>query len=66
MDLMELSHLVNLLRRHKDGSSSCVVINVIRRVIDAVIRYKIVGVIGGDHKASTEAICDAFWIEFGN
>ena len=44
--LMELSHLVNLLRQHKNGSSSRVVISVIRKAIDAIIHYEEVGVIG--------------------
>ena len=45
MDLMEWSHLVKLLRRHKDGSCYAV-ISVIRRSIDAAIHYEVVGVIG--------------------
>ncbi|XP_021291445.1 ARM REPEAT PROTEIN INTERACTING WITH ABF2 [Herrania umbratica] len=36
VDSGALSHLVNLLRRHKDGSTSRAVISVIRRAADAV------------------------------
>ncbi|XVE66038.1 hypothetical protein DITRI_Ditri08aG0049300 [Diplodiscus trichospermus] len=36
VDSGALSHLVNLLRRHKDGSSSRAVISVIRRAADAI------------------------------
>ncbi|EOY05612.1 PREDICTED: ARM REPEAT PROTEIN INTERACTING WITH ABF2 isoform X2 [Theobroma cacao] len=36
VDSGALSHLVNLLRRHKDGSTSRAVISVIRRAADAI------------------------------